>query len=52
MKSIDFKEKKTNRNEETNAKSQRIMIFKLRWEKKCMAENQQQNGKNSGVMRS
>ena len=33
MKSIDFKEKKTNRNEETNAKSQRIMIFKLRWEK-------------------
>lgn len=32
MKSIDFK-KKTNRNEETNAKSQSIMIFKLRWEK-------------------
>ena len=32
MKSIDLK-KKTNRNEETNAKSQSIMIFKLRWEK-------------------
>ncbi len=33
MKSVDFKAKKANRNEETSAKSQRIMIFKFGWEK-------------------
>lgn len=33
VKSVDFKAKKANRNEETSAKSQRIMIFKFGWEK-------------------
>ena len=51
MKSIDFKAKKAKRNEETSVKNQIIMIYKLKWEK-CMTENQQQDGKNSGIMRS
>ncbi len=50
MKSIDFKAKKAKRNEETSVKNQIIMIYILKWEK-CMAENQQQDGKNPGIMR-